>query len=93
MYKICVQRLSGLLTKFAEKVRIFSDWIADGNGEYFPVMCHKEHTYLIAAIPTDPWYIELGEWALDLWEGCYGVSSNLHVQNTCLNLLHRRMLL
>ena len=31
--------------------------------------------------------IELGEWALALWEACYGVSSNLHVQNYCLNLL------
>ena len=51
-----------------------------------PVICHKEHTILIAAIPTDPW--DCLEWALALWEGCYGVSSNLHVQNTCLNLLH-----
>ena len=37
-----------------KSVRIFSDLIADGKGEYFPVICHKEHTFLIAAIPTDP---------------------------------------
>jgi len=66
--------------------------IADGKGEYFPVMCHKEHTFLIAAIPTDPWCcLELDEWALALWEGCYGVSYNLHVQNSCLNLLRTLM--
>jgi len=59
--------------------------IADGKGEYFPVMCDKEHTLLIAAILTASWYcLELDEWALALWEGCYGVSSNLHVRTKFL---------
>ena len=37
-----------------KRVRIFSDLIGDGKGEYFPVICHKEHTFLTAAITTDP---------------------------------------